>query len=114
MGIISNAQAGFTVPEIEDLKLWQFFDFIILSSDVGCSKPEDKIYGIASRQLELPPSKTAFVGDDLYGDIFGAQKHGYKTVFVKTNVGNLSSPGNVIPDVTLVDGDLRNLLRIFP
>ncbi len=114
MGIISNAQAGFTVPEIEDLKLWQFFDFIILSSDVGCSKPEDKIYGIASRQLELPPSKTAFIGDDLYGDIFGAQKHGYKTVFVKTNVGNLESPGNVIPDVTLVDGDLRNLLRIFP
>ena len=26
MGIISNAQAGFTVPEIEDLKLWQFFE----------------------------------------------------------------------------------------
>lgn len=114
MGIISNAQAGFTIPEIEDLKLWQFFDFIILSSDVGCSKPEDKIYGIASRQLELPPSKTAFIGDDLYGDIFGAKKHGYKTVFVKTNVGNLHSPGEVTPDVTLVDGDLRNLLRIFP
>ncbi len=114
MGIISNAQAAFTIPEIEDLKLWQFFEFIILSSDVGCSKPDNKIYAIASRQLEFPPDKTAFIGDDLYGDIFGANQHGYKTVFVKTNVGNMTSPGKVSPDVTLCDGDLRNLLRIFP
>ena len=99
---------------IEDLKLWQFFEFIILSSDVGCSKPDNKIYAIASRQLEFPPDKTAFIGDDLYGDIFGANQHGYKTVFVKTNVGNMTSPGKVSPDVTLCDGDLRNLLRIFP
>lgn len=114
MGIISNAQAAFTVPEIEDLRLWQFFDFVILSSDVGCSKPEEKIYDIALRQLELPPEKTAFIGDDLYGDIHGAAKKGCRTVFVRTNVGNITSPEKVIPDAELTDGDLRNLLRIFP
>ncbi len=114
MGVISNAQAAFTVPEIEDLRLWQFFDFVILSSDVGCSKPEGDIYKIASRQLEIPPERTAFIGDDLFGDIFGASAHGYKTVFVKTNVGNLHPPESITPDVELVDGDLRNLLRVFP
>jgi len=110
IGMISNAQAAFTMPEIEDLKLEQFFDFIILSSDVGVSKPDSQIYRLASRQIELLPEETVFIGDDLHGDIFGAQNHGFKTVYVNTNVG---SNYPVIPDVTLKDGDLRNLLRIF-
>lgn len=111
MGMISNAQAAFTMPEIEDLKLEQFFDFIILSSDVGCSKPDSEIYRLASRQIELLPKDTSFIGDDLHGDIFGAKKHGFKTVYVNTKVG---SDYPVTPDVTLIDGDLRNLLRLFP
>ncbi len=112
MGIISNAQAAFTLPELKDLKIEKFFDFIILSSDIGCSKPDSKIYQIASRQIELPPAETAFIGDDLIGDIYGAQNHGFKTVYIKTNVGTSDYP--VIPDATLTDGDLRNLLRLFP
>ena len=111
IGMISNAQAAFTMPEIEDLRLEQFFDFIILSSDVGCSKPDSEIFRLASRQIELLPQHTSFIGDDLHGDIFGAKKHGFKTVYVNTKVG---SNYPVTPDVTLIDGDLRNLLRIFP
>lgn len=112
MGIISNAQAAFTVPELSDLKLDKLFDFIILSSDVKCSKPDTLIYKIAARQIELPPEESVFIGDDLIGDIYGAKQSGFKTVYVKTNVGN--SEYLAEPDVTLVDGDLRNLLRLFP
>ncbi len=112
MGIVSNAQAAFTIPEIEDLKLEEFFDFIILSSDVGCSKPEYRIYELAMRQLEIPPSEIAMIGDDLHGDIYGAQDAGLKTVFISSDVG--TSPFPVEPDVTLRNGDLRNLLRVFP
>jgi putative hydrolase of the HAD superfamily len=112
MGIVSNAQAAFTVPEIEDLRLGEFFDFIILSSDVGCSKPEVRIYQLAVRQLEIAPKEVAMIGDDLHGDIYAARGAGLKTVFVNSNVG--TAPYPVDPDVTLRDGDLRNLLRVFP
>lgn len=112
MGIISNAQAAFTIPEIEDLRLEDFFDFIILSSDVGCSKPENRIYELAVRQLEIPPAEIAMIGDDLHGDIHAARKAGLKTVFINSNVE--TAPFPVEPDVTVVNGDLRNLLRIFP
>jgi putative hydrolase of the HAD superfamily len=112
MGIISNGQAAFTIPEIEDLKLQRFFDFIILSSDVGCSKPERRIFEMAATQLETPYHKTAMVGDDLHGDIFAAKRAGLKTVYIRSDVA--TSPYPVEPDVTLTDGDLRNLLRIFP
>ncbi|MDQ7822626.1 MAG: HAD family hydrolase [Candidatus Eremiobacteraeota bacterium] len=112
MGIITNAQAAFTVPEVEDLHLAGFFDFIILSSEAGCSKPERQIYEIALRKLEIPPAETAMIGDDLHGDIHAAKIAGLRTVYLKTNVGTSSFP--VEPDVTLTNGDLRNLLRLFP
>jgi len=112
MGIISNAQAAFTMPEIEDLKLENFFDFIILSSDAGCSKPERRIFEIAISHMELPAEKVVMIGDDLHGDIFAGARAGLKTVHVKSDVA--TSPYPVTPDVTLLDGDLRNLLRLFP
>lgn len=112
MGIISNGQAAFTIPEIEDLNLQKFFDFIILSSDVGCSKPEHKIFNIAITQLEIPVSKTVMIGDDPHGDIYAAKGAGLKTVYIKSNVETSQFP--VKPDVSLSDGDLRNLLRVFP
>jgi putative hydrolase of the HAD superfamily len=112
MGIISNGQAAFTIPEIEDLKLQRFFDFVILSSDVGCSKPERRIFEMAATQLETPHERTAMIGDDLHGDIFAAQRAGLRTVYIRSDVA--TSPYPVEPDVTLTNGDLRNLLRVFP
>lgn len=111
-GIISNAQAAFTIPEVEDLGIKQFFDFILLSSDIGCGKPERKIYETAARQLEISPQETAIIGDDLHGDIYAPQQMGFKTVYFNTQVGTSDFP--VTPHVTLPDGDIRNLLRIFP
>ncbi len=112
MGIVSNAQAAFTIPEIEDLKLESFFDFIILSSDAGCSKPERRIFEIAISHMELPAEKVVMIGDDPHGDSFAGARAGLKTVYVKSDVA--TSPYPITADVTLMDGDLRNLLRLFP
>jgi putative hydrolase of the HAD superfamily len=112
MGIVSNAQAAFTVAEIEDLKLEDYFDFVILSSDVGCSKPERRIFEIAITHIELPVEKIVMIGDDLHGDIFAGKRAGLKTVHVRSDVD--TSPYPVEADATLLDGDLRNLLRLFP
>ena len=112
MGIVTNGQAAFTRPEIEDLKIEKFFDLVIISSDVGYSKPEHRIIQIATTQLEIAPSRSAMIGDDLHGDIYAAKTAGLKTVFVNSNVD--TAPYPVAPDVSLTNGDLRNLLRIFP
>lgn len=112
MGIITNGQAAFTIPEIEDLNIAKFFDLVIISSDVGYSKPEHKIIQIATTQLEISPSKIAMIGDDLHGDIFTAKITGLKTVFINSDVD--TDPYPVQPDASLTNGDLRNLLRIFP
>jgi predicted HAD superfamily phosphohydrolase YqeG len=62
--------------------------------------------------MELPADKVVMIGDDPHGDIFAGARAGLKTVYVKSDVA--TSPYPVTADVTLMDGDLRNLLRLFP
>jgi HAD superfamily hydrolase (TIGR01458 family) len=47
-------------------------------------KPSSAYFGAALEALDADPALTWMVGDDLEGDIIGANKHGMRTVLVRT------------------------------
>ena len=67
--MLSNAQAVFTTPEIEQLDLAKYFDDIFLSSDIGVKKPEPQFFEKLIRKHSLDPAKTVMVGNDFYADM---------------------------------------------
>ena len=67
--MLSNAQAVFTTPEIEQLDLAKYFDDIFLSSDIGVKKPEVTFFEKLLQKHSLDPAKTVMVGNDFYADI---------------------------------------------
>ena len=67
--MLSNAQAVFTTPEIEQLDLAKYFDDIFLSSDIGVKKPEPLFFEKLLQKHSLDPAKTVMVGNDLYADM---------------------------------------------
>ena len=67
--MLSNAQAVFTTPEIEQLDLAKYFDDIFLSSDIGVKKPEPLFFEKLLRKHSLDPAKTVMVGNDFYADM---------------------------------------------
>jgi len=67
--MLSNAQAVFTTPEIEQLDLAKFFDDIFLSSDIGVKKPETTFFEKLLQKHSLDPVKTVMVGNDFYADM---------------------------------------------
>ena len=67
--MLSNAQAVFTMPEIEQLGLSEYFDDIFISSDVGVKKPEPLFFGKLLQKHSLEPSKTVMVGNDFFADM---------------------------------------------
>ena len=67
--MLSNAQAVFTTPEIEQLGLTEYFDDIFLSSDIGVKKPEAVFFEKLIRKHSLDPGVTAMVGNDFYADM---------------------------------------------
>ena len=47
-------------------------------------KPSAAYFGAAVEALDAEPAITWMVGDDLEGDIGGAQRHGMRTILVRT------------------------------
>jgi len=47
--------------------------------------------------MKLNPSQAIYVGNDMYRDIFGAQRVGIRTIFMDSNQG-AKSYQNITPD----------------
>jgi putative hydrolase of the HAD superfamily len=62
-----------------DRPLADYFDAVIVSCEVGCTKPEPRIYEICLAQLGTRPDATLFV-DDRVENLEGAARLGIRTL----------------------------------
>ncbi|MDB6118386.1 MAG: haloacid dehalogenase, family protein [Verrucomicrobiaceae bacterium] len=60
-----------------------YFDGMIISSEVGASKPHPRIFEAALTMAKATPAECLHIGDDLNADIGGAQAAGMATFQVK-------------------------------
>ncbi len=67
--LLSNAQAIFTIPEIEYLGLSSMFDAIFLSSDHDLCKPDPRFLDKLILQQGLDKSETIMVGNEPRADM---------------------------------------------
>ena len=84
--LLSNAQASFTIPEMNELDLVKYFDGIAISSDYGVKKPNKDFYLKAMNNFGLSPENTWMVGNDYECDIYPANKLGLKTIYIESNL----------------------------
>lgn len=102
VGIASNAQRLFTIPELARFGMPGYFDGIVFSSDIGVCKPDKKIFTVALEALSVQPERAVFVGDSLEADIRGAQSVGMKTVWINRGQGS-GDAGGIRPDYEVRD-----------
>lgn len=82
--LLSNAQACFTVPELDRLRLTPLFDGIVISSDVGFKKPSRRIFEIFLDRFRLSAENCIYVGNDMRDDILGASSAGLRSIYIHT------------------------------
>jgi putative hydrolase of the HAD superfamily len=113
LAAISDGQAAYAVPELYVVGLAGFFDPIIVSGNFGYRKPDPRLFVTALNAMELEPSEVLFVGNDMYRDVYGAQRVGMKTVFFKSNQGTQEKEG-VKPDYIIYNfPELLSAIRFF-
>lgn len=61
---------------LKDLCVLDLFDAVIISSEVGYEKPDEKIFRAALDQISVEASKAVHVGDDTKADKVGANAVG--------------------------------------
>jgi putative hydrolase of the HAD superfamily len=97
LALVSDAQPCYALPELKAVGLEGYFDPIILSADYGFRKPDKRLLEKALDTMKLASAEVIFVGNDMYRDIYGAQRLGIKTIFIESNQGQKHHE-NVSPD----------------
>lgn len=75
LGIVSNFY-GNLATVCEECGIREFFSILIDSGQVGCRKPDPRIFQMAADALGVTPADAVFVGDSLARDMAGARAVG--------------------------------------
>ena len=93
LGLVSDAQRAYLIPELDVVGIRPLFDAIVVSSDYGYRKPDPRLFGTALRQLEVPASQALYVGDNMARDVCGAHAAGLRAVLLRdTAEGRIEDP----------------------
>ena len=80
-GIISNwdwtARDVLTAAGLID-----YFDHLIISSEVDCNKPDARIFNLALQSASISAGECLYVGDNYYDDAVGSRRVGMETMII--------------------------------
>ncbi|MDT2478377.1 HAD family hydrolase [Enterococcus avium] len=101
-GIITNGPADHQLEKVNTLQLHQWIpaERIVVSGELGYSKPNLKIFQHAETIRGLDKNTTYYVGDSFVNDVVGAKNAGWKTVWINRRKHDISGY-DVSPDYTV-------------
>lgn len=82
--LLSNAQRLFTEPELRSLGIYDLFDDVMISSDIGFKKPSPLFYGALLEKHGLDPKASVMIGNDWQADAWGAHNCSLSCMYIHT------------------------------
>lgn len=84
LGVLTNGLSEHQHKKIDGLHLNQWIkeDYLLVSDDIGVSKPDVKAFQILEEKMNLKKADTYFVGDSLTHDITGAKNAGWHAIWI--------------------------------
>lgn len=80
--IASNSIYAQQVNRLKKAGLYQYFDKIFVSENVGYSKPQKEFFDVCFKSLDgEKPEEVVMIGDSLTADMKGAWEYGMKTIW---------------------------------
>ena len=102
--VLSNADSTLAYALRESHGIADLFDDVVVSADVGMTKPDERIYALSARRLGLAAGECVFI-DDLPANVEGARAAGMHGVHFLVNEHRLEAQlaelGVRAPDYTV-------------
>jgi HAD superfamily hydrolase (TIGR01509 family) len=95
VGLLSNIGQGWLsdfVPEADDEQL---FDAVVLSGDVGMTKPAAEIFQLTAKRLGVTPAECVMI-DDLLTNVDGARRAGMEAILFGTTSQSQADLGRLL------------------
>lgn len=106
-GLLTNGPRLTQWEKIKKFDLQDYFDSIMISGEIGRSKPGKEIFEYSLESLKSKPSESMYVGDAAEIDVAGARNAGLVSVLVD----RFGDPDVLEPDYKIKD--LRELYSIL-
>ena len=107
LGIISNGDGTQQRKKLDALGIAGRFSAVILSGEVGVSKPDRGIFAAACEEAGREPQECVYVGDSLESDARGSSRAGLRAIWLNrygegggeefTTIVSLAELGKVLP-----------------
>jgi YjjG family noncanonical pyrimidine nucleotidase len=110
LALVTNGLSEVQRARLERLDLGRFFDAVVISSEVGVTKPRPEIFDVTFGRLGTPPKLSAvMIGDSLTSDMRGGRDYGIATCWFNRR-GESAGPDDVITHEIARLADLLNVL----
>lgn len=106
--LLSNAQRTFTEAEMKMLGIYDCFDGILYSSDVGVKKPSKRFYDALFQKYRIQKGASVMVGNEYEADVFGACGYGIDSIHV--NADPFGTCLDKLPDGCM---EIKKISKIF-
>ena len=91
MAVLTNGARCLQREKLEGAGLAKWFDFVLVSGDIGIGKPDPRPFHVCAEHLGVEPGALLMVGDNYDRDIAGALEAGLRSLWVD-RVGAGSHP----------------------
>ena len=106
MALVTNGLSRVQRARIERLGIGDLFGAIVISEEVGVTKPRREIFDLAFAGLGAPdPTGALMIGDSLTSDIAGGRNVGIDTCWYNPN-GSPTPDGDLVTHEVTVLGDV--------
>lgn len=110
MAVVTNGLKEVQRPRLAQAGIEGFFQAIVVSDEIGRSKPDSAFFEFTFQQIGHPPKESVLmVGDNLHADIQGGQDYGIPTCWF--NPSRQNNEGDARPRYEI--GRLVELLDIL-
>lgn len=101
LALITNGSGSTQRAKIDRFDLARHFGCILIESEFGVGKPDERVYRAAMKALDVSPSDTWMVGDNFEWDVAAPQKLGLGTVWVDREGHGVGPDSAVLPDYVI-------------
>jgi len=98
LALLTNGSQGAQRRKIETFGLARYFDAVFIEGEVGFGKPDERIYRLALKTLDVQPSQAWMAGDNLEWDVAQPQKLGIFAIWIDAAGEGHARLGQVKPD----------------
>ncbi|MBQ8172131.1 MAG: HAD family hydrolase [Oscillospiraceae bacterium] len=113
LGVVANQPLNIRKRMENEWRLAEYFDLMIISAEVGFSKPDLRLFREALYKAQTTAEKCVMIGDKLTNDIAPAKKLGFKSVWIRQEWGGLQTATSQELEPDIVIDSLSELPALF-